>query len=68
MICAIFMLKLGHSEKATKSSNVFHLKFDVTQWWRQILSGRFFQFCVLLRMSYLYNETLKKYLSKMNGG
>ena len=38
-----FLLKFGYSEKATKFEEIFHVKFDVTEY-RQILSGRFFQF------------------------
>ena len=35
-------LKLGYFEKATKFEQIFHLKFDITEWC-QIFSGRFFQ-------------------------
>ena len=36
---SIFTLKFGYSEKATKFEKIYHLKFDVTEYY-----GRFFFF------------------------
>ena len=47
-----YCIEFGYSEKASKFEKIFHLQFDTTEN-RKILSGRFFDFWDLLRISKL---------------